>query len=128
MAATTISANNKLIAYRKEIAREYVRENLFSPYIDTGITAIIRVINDLKKGGEQINIPLVARLTSNGTGVGPLVGNEEAIDNYGVRFWIDWCRNAVRINNAEEQKSSVDLWGEAKPLLSDWGKEKQRDE
>src|SRR5262249_30247171 len=39
-----------------------------------------------------------------------------------------WARNAVKISNAEEQKSSVDLFAEAKPLLSDWGKELQRDE
>jgi hypothetical protein len=46
----------------RKITREYIRENLFSPYIGTEMTAIIRVINDLKKGGEQINIPLIARL------------------------------------------------------------------
>jgi hypothetical protein len=43
-------------------------------------------------------------------------------------MWIDWARNAVVINNAEEQKSSIDLWSEAKPMLVDWGKELQRDE
>ena len=128
MASTTVQVNNKLIQFRREITREYIRQNLFSPYMGTELTAIIRVINDLKKGGEQINIPLVARLKNNAVGTGPLVGNEEAIDNYGDRFWIDWARNAVKLNNAEEQKSSIDLWGEAKPLLEDWGKELHRDE
>lgn len=128
MATTTLQANNKLIVFRKEITREYIRQNLFSPYMGNELTAIIRVINDLKKGGEQINIPLVARLKNQAVGTGPLVGNEEAIDNYGYRAWIDWARNAIKINNAEEQKSSVDLFGEAKPLLEDWGKELHRDE
>jgi hypothetical protein len=128
MAATTVQVNNKLIVYRREITREYIRQNLFSPYMGTELTAIIRVINDLKKGGEQINVPLVARLKNQAIGTGVLVGNEEAIDNYGERFWIDWARNAVKMNNAEEQKSSIDLWGEAKPLLEDWGKELHRDE
>ena len=45
-----------------------------------------------------------------------------------MRAWIDWARNAVVINNAEEQKSSIDLFAQAKPMLVDWGKELQRDE
>ena len=125
---TTVQNNNKLIVFRKEITREYIRENLFGPYIGSEKTAIIRVINDLKKGGEQINIPLIARLKGQPTATGILVGNEENIDNYGDRAWIDWARNAVKIAAPEEQKSSVDLFAEAKPLLSDWGKELQRDE
>jgi hypothetical protein len=132
MALTTTAVNNKLILFRKEIYREYVRENLFSPYMGTSMNAIIRIITDLDKGGkmggEQINIPLRARLNSQGVGVGTLRGNEEQLDNQGTRFWIDWARNAVVINNADEQKSSIDLYGEVKPALVDWGQEKQRDE
>jgi hypothetical protein len=128
MAATTTAANNKLVVYQKQIIKEYIRENLFSPYIGTAATSIIRIINDLKKGGEQINVPLVARLKARAVGVGAMVGNEEVIDNYGFRLWIDWARNAIKINNAEEHKSSIDIFGEAKPLLSDWGKELLRDE
>jgi hypothetical protein len=132
MAASVTQSNNKLIVFRKQIFREYVRENLFSPYMGTDINSIIRVIPDLdkggKNGGEQINVPLMARLQASAVASGPMVGNEEALDNYGMRLWIDWARNAVVINNAEEQKSSVDLFAEAKPMLVDWGKELQRDE
>src|SRR5215472_12522681 len=128
MALTTVQAQNKLIVFRKEVYREYIRQNLFSPYVGTELTAIIRVINDLKRGGEQINIPLIARLKAQAISTGVLVGNEEAIDNYGDRAWIDWARNAVKIAKAEEQKSSIDLFGQARPLLEDWGKELQRDE
>jgi hypothetical protein len=128
MAVTTVSANNKLIVFRKEVTREYIRQNLFSPYIGSEMTAIIRVINDLKNGGEQINIPLIARLKAQAIATGTLVGNEEGIDNYGDRAWIDWARNAVKIPKSEEQKSSIDLFGQARPLLEDWGKELQRDE
>ena len=85
MALTTVAVNNKLIVFRKEVTREYIRQNLFSPYIGTEMTAIIRVINDLKNGGEQINIPLIARLKNQAISTGTLVGNEEAIDNYGDR-------------------------------------------
>ena len=107
MAITPVSANNKLVVFRKEVTREYIRQNLFSPYIGSEMTAIIRVINDLKNGGEQINIPLIARLKGQPVATGTLVGNEEAIDNYGDRAWIDWARNAVKIPKSEEQKSSV---------------------
>ena len=128
MAVTSVSSNNKLIVFRKEVTREYIRQNLFSPYIGSEMTAIIRVVNDLKNGGEQINIPLIARLKGQPIAVGTLVGNEESIDNYGDRAWIDWARNAVKLPKSEEQKSSIDLFGQARPLLEDWGKELQRDE
>jgi hypothetical protein len=132
MAATITQINNKLVVYRKQIYKEYVRENLFSPYMGEGLGSIIRIITDLDKGGkmggEQINVPLMARLQATAIASGPLVGNEEALDNYGMRLFIDWARNAININNAEEQKSSIDLFAEAKPMLTDWGKELQRDE
>lgn len=132
MAVTAVQTNNKLLVFRKQVFKEYIRENLFSPYMGTDMGSIIRIIPDLdkggKNGGEQINVPLLARLNAQGVASGVLRGNEESIDNYGQRLWIDWARNAITINNAEEQKSSIDLFGEAKPMLVDWGKEKQRDE
>ena len=128
MALTTIDTNNKLIKYTKEINREYVRENLFSPYMGEDLNSIIRVRQELKSGGEVVNIPFVKRLKGAGVGQGTLVGFEEKIDNYGMRAKVDWKRNAVVTNNAEEQKDSADIFGEAKPLLSDWGKSEQRDD
>lgn len=128
MAVTTIQTNNKLIVYQREIVREYVRENMFSPYMGEDATSIIRLKQQLKSGGEQMNIPLVTRLTGAGVSTGTLVGFEEQIDNYGMRVWLEWARNAVVSNKAEAQKDSADIFGEAKPLLSDWGKELQRDE
>jgi hypothetical protein len=128
MALTTIESNNKLVIYTKEINREFVRENMFSPYMGDDLNAIIRRRYEPKQGGEQMNIPLVTKLTNQAIGVGTLVGNEEKIDNYGMRVWLDWQRNAVVTNKAESQKDSADVFGEAKPLLSDWGKELQRDQ
>jgi len=128
MALTTVDTNNKLIKFTKEINREYVRENLFSPYMGEDLNSIIRVRQELKSGGEVVNIPFVKRLKGAGVGQGTLVGFEEKIDNYGMRAKVDWKRNAVVTNNAEEQKDSADIFGEAKPLLSDWGKSEQRDD
>lgn len=128
MAVTTTQTNNKLVKYTQEINREWVRENMFSPYMGEDVTSIIRRRMELKSGGEQMNIPLVARLTGAGKGTGTLAGNEEKIDNYGMRMWLDWARHAVVTNKAESQKDSADIFGEAKPLLSDWLSELQRDE
>jgi hypothetical protein len=128
MALTTIQSNNKLIQFAKDINREFVRENLFSPYMSDGLDAIIRRRYEMKSGGEQMNMALVSKLNNSPIGVGTLVGNEERVDNYGMRVWLDWARNAVVTNKAEQQKDSVDLFGEFKPLLSNWGKELQRDE
>lgn len=128
MAVSTVQSNNKLVAYTKEINREWVRGNLFSPYMGASLNSIIRIRNELKSGGEQMNIPIVTRLTGAGTGSGTLAGNEEKIDNYGMRVWLDWARHAVVTNKAESQKDSADIFGEAKPLLSDWLNELKRDE
>lgn len=128
MAVTKVQDNNKLVVFTKEINREFVRENLFSPYMGTDLTAIIRIRQELKNGGEQMNIPLVTKLRGSGVGSGTLVGNEDKIDNYGMRLYIDWARNALVIKKSDQQKDSADLFGEAKPLLSDWGKERQRDD
>jgi N4-gp56 family major capsid protein len=128
MAVTTVQGSNKLVKYTQDINREFVRESLFSPYMGEDVTSIIRRRFDLKNGGEQMNIPLVTRLAGTGTGSGTLAGNEEKIDNYGMRVWLDWARHAVVTNKAEQQKDSAEIFGAAKPLLSDWIKELQRDE
>ena len=128
MALTTVQSNNKLVKYTQEINREYVRENMFSPYMGEAVNSIIRLRMEMKNGGEQMNIPVVGRLTAAAKGSGTLVGNEEQIDQYGMRIWLDWARNAVVTNKAEKQRDSADIFSQAKPLLSDWGKELQRDE
>jgi hypothetical protein len=128
MATTTVQTNNQLVKYTQQINREFVRENLFSPYMGQSLDSIIRIRQELKSGGEQMNIPLVTKLRGSGRGSGTLVGNEEKIDNYGMRLWVDWARHAVTTKKSEQQKDSADIFGEAKPLLSNWGKERQRDD
>jgi N4-gp56 family major capsid protein len=128
MAVTTVQDNNKLVRYTKEINREYVRGNMFSPYMGQDLNAIIRIRQELKQGGDQMNIPLVTKLRGRGTGTGTLVGNEEKIDNYGMRVWLDWARHAVVTKKSDQHKDSADIFGEAKPRLTDWGLERQRDD
>ncbi len=128
MALTTIQANNKIVKFTKQVNREWVRENLFAPYMGEAITSIIRKRMDLTSGGEQMNIPMVAHLSATAIGSGALAGNEEAVDNYGMRVWIDWARNAIKTNKAEKHKDASVIFDIARPLLSDWLKELTRDE
>ena len=96
---------------------------MFSAYMGNSMTSVIRVLNDLKSGGEQVNVPLVNSLRATAIANGTLTGAEEAIDNYGFRMWIDWARNAVKTNKQEMQRDSADIFDIARPLLADWGKE-----
>jgi hypothetical protein len=123
MALTQVQANNKLIVFREEITREFVRQNMFSPYMGSSMNSVIRVLNDLKSGGEQVNVPLVNSLRATAIANGTLTGAEEAIDNYGFRMYIDWARNAVKTNRQEDHRDSADIFDIARPLLTDWGKE-----
>lgn len=127
MALSTVQSNNRLVKYLKDFNVEYFRENLFSPYMGVGMDNIIRVIEELKEGGDQINIPLIAQLSGTGVGAGPLVGNEERLDDYGCRGWGDWERNAIVMKKNERHVDSADAFAQAKPLLSDWADGKKRD-
>ena len=128
MAMTTVDTNNKLVKYRRQLWREFVRENLFSPYMGTSLNSIIRTTEEMADGGDQLNIPIVTRLKGAGVGSSTLVGNEENIDNYGMRLRIGWARHAVVTKKSEQRKEAADIFGTAKPLLSDWGLQRQRDD
>lgn len=128
MALSEVQANNRLVKYQKQFTIEWGRDNLFSPYQGTELTNIIRVVNDLKSGGEEINIPLLARLRGAGVGSGTLVGNEESLDDYGMRARIDWARHAVTMKKSEKHKQSADAFAEARPALNLWADELRRDE
>jgi hypothetical protein len=129
MAVTTTQSNNRGVKFRNNIIREFVRGNMFTPYMGDDGMAVIRSFHEEGKfGGDQINVPLITSLRGSGKGSGTLTGNEEAIGNYGWRIYLDWARNAVIATKAEIKKASFDLFGQAQPLLSEWGKRKQRDD
>lgn len=129
MAVTTVQTNNRGIKFRNKLIIEYVRGNMFSPYMsDDGMNVITSFHEEGKYGGDQINVPLITALRGSGKGSGTLTGNEESIGNYGWRIWLDWARNAVVATKAEIKKASFDLFGQAAPRLSEWGRSKQRDD
>ncbi len=128
MAETTVQTNNQLIQFRREITKEYFRFNEFSGDMGNNPTAIIHRLFETRQGGDQINVPLVEQLSGAGKGTGTLVGNEEALEDYGCRVWIDTSRNAVQSNRRELQKESAKMFNYARPLLSNWGINKQRND
>ena len=129
MAVTTVQTNNRGIKFRNKLIIEYVRGNMFSPYMsDDGMNVITSFHEEGKFGGDQINVPLITALRGSGKGSGTLTGNEESIGNYGWRIWLDWSRNAVVATKAEIKKASFDLFGQAAPRLSEWGRTQQRNE
>lgn len=128
MALYTVPDNNRLIKFRRDINREYIRGNLFSPYTGEGAQSIFRIVQDLKSGGDTLNVPFVGRLRQKAISTGILVGNEEPIDNAGMRIFIDWARNGVSTTKAQLQRESAPVFETARDLLTDWGKELIRDE
>ena len=128
MAVTTVQTNNKLVKHTPEINREWVRGNAFSPYQGTSVNAIIRIKNELKSGGEQMNIPLVRRLT--GRGKGSVLSSATRRRSTTTVCACGSIGRATRLpsTKAEQHKDSADIFGEAKPLLSDWLNELKRDE
>lgn len=128
MAVTQTHVNNQLIKWRTRIMREWRRGNFFSPYMGESPTDIIQVTNELKSGGDVLNISIVGALRGPGVSTGPLTGNEEKLDNYGMRLWVDWARNAVLLTRAQMRKSSFEQLEVVRPLLTEWGNCLLRDE
>jgi hypothetical protein len=128
VAVTQTHINNQIIKWRTRVTREWRRGNLFSPYMGESPSDIIQVTNELKQGGDILSIPIVGALRGPGVSTGPLTGNEEKLDNYGMRLWVDWSRNAVLLTKAQMRKSAFEQLELVRPLLTEWGNALLRDE
>lgn len=124
MTQTTPHADNVVTKFLADNFREYVRGSRFSKYQGKGPNNVITMKQDRK----TVSIPLVAKLSGAGvSGTGTLGGNEEALANYALTLTPTYYRNAVTINNEDREKTTFDLFQEAKPALMNWAKELQRD-
>lgn len=128
MAITQTHINNAIIKWRKEVYREFRRGNVLSPYMGESPTSIIQVLRDLAQGGDQLNVPIVGALRGPGVSTGPLTGNEEKIDSYGMRVWIDWSRNGILLRKDQIRKSAIEQLELVRPLLTEWQQALLRDE
>lgn len=124
MANTAVASGNIVTNFRTDFYREFVRENMFSPYTGTSNANVINIKMDKQK----ISIPLVTSLNGDGvSGSSTLRGNGESIGNYAMELTPTYYRNAVEFDMEELDKPDIDLMRAARPLLMDWGMELQRD-
>lgn len=109
---------------------EYVRDSRFKRYMGTDENSIIQLKDDLtKKKGDAVTFALVNRLSGAGvTGNGTLEGNEESLDSRSFAVRVAPLRNAVKVTDWDDQKSSIDLRNASRVALKLWGMERMRDE
>jgi N4-gp56 family major capsid protein len=129
MADTTVNSANRVQAWADEYFLEYVRANRFKRYMGTDENSIIQVKEELsKEAGDRITFSLVSRLTGAGvTGDNTLMGNEEALGNYGHQVTVDQIRHGVVVGQFEKIKTKIDLLQAAKTMLKLWNMEQLRD-
>ena len=127
MADTVLINDLRVQKWLRNYFQEYVRDSGFKGYMGTGTNSIIQVKRELQDHGKTINIPLITRLKGAGvTGTNTLTGNEEALGNFNHPITIDFLRNAVVINEADEHWTILDLMGAAKDALNVWAADKLR--
>lgn len=127
MSDTTSATALRVEQWDDEFFTEYVREQQFAAYIGTEMNSVIQVKDDLtKKKGDTITLPFVTRLTGGVSGNAILEGAEETLDNYGFSIPVDVIRNAVVVNEFEEQRSAISIRDAGREMLKYWAIEKLR--
>ena len=130
MAQTTVNSANQVDQWQKRFFKEYVRATRFNSAMGKSTNAIIQLNEDLgRMAGDDITMSLVTRLTNSGvTGDNTLMGNEEALGNYGHKITVDQVRNAVVVGKMEQQKTFIGLLAAAREQLKMWAMSKLRDD
>ena len=127
MAGITVATENVVKQWDSKYFTEYVRGNLFYPYMGTSENSAIQINEKLGKlPGDAITCSLIGKLSGAGVGAGALEGNEEALGNYGHAINIAVKRNAVLIDNFDKQQTAVDLRNAAKTQLMNWSMDNLR--
>lgn len=130
MADTSAATGLTVQQWDEKYASEYFQGlQAFKPLMGEGEGDVIQTREDLtKKKGDSITFALVNRLTNAATtGTAVLEGFEEDLVSRSMRVYVDKRRNAVRVPDMAEQKSSIGLRQAAKPTLLDWSIEDTRD-
>lgn len=128
MAETALISASRVQKWLPTYLEEYVRASGFSKYMGKSQNNIIVTKSELIENGNQLNIPLVTRLTGSGvTGITTLDGAEEDLGNYNHQLTIDWLRNAVLVNKKDVHDAAFDIPMAAKSALKTWSSDKMRD-
>jgi len=135
MAVTVVSAagtndkGNKVSRWSSDVAREYIKNEEFSPWSGRDPGKVFRYKEELtKERGEDITFSLVGKLSGD-----PVVdddtleGAEEALDNFAWTVTIHQYRIAVIRGEHEQRKTLIEILDEAKFMLKERAMELLRD-
>lgn len=135
MADTTLNSASRIQKWDASFLSEYVRASRFKKYMGkasgdgSNPMMPIMVKSELTTAGKTINIPLITRLSGDGKqGNAQLAGYEEALGNYNRALTVHYNRNAVRVTEADEHWTEMDLRGASKMQLRTWAAEALRDD
>ena len=121
------SPNEELIKFRRQVMWTFLRGSRFDAYTG-GIGSVIVRIMDLAADGKQVNVPLMDQLRNAGVATGALVGNEEALDSFGMPLWADWGRHAVVFQKPTLKEAAFNIREQATPALNGWTARWRRDD
>jgi len=129
MAETQTPTRLQVTQWLQQFYTEYVRKNRFNKYMGRSINNIIQMQEDLsKKKGHQVVFSLVNALSGQGVmGSETLEGAEEELKSDGFYVGVKYIRNAVAVDDEENDKGLIDYLKAAKPQLQKWMMERTRD-
>jgi len=120
---TETTAAERVVQFEDKFFSEYVRANRFKRYMGTDENAIIQIKENLTKTkGDAITINLVGALDATSgpnDGSSALVGFEKEMPNDGHKITVKVVRDAVKVNELEEQASPIDLLNAGRVALKD---------
>lgn len=117
--------------WAKNTLRDMLRPGFWQRFVggEGSRSPIIRLTELLNKPGDTIHIQITSPLSGAGV-VGdttPLEGSEENLTTSSIKVIPLLRRHGVRINRRANKKSILELRGEAKMRLAEWGGEKMDD-
>jgi hypothetical protein len=135
MADTALNSASRIQKWDENFLSEYVRASRFKPYMGkasgSGSNPMMPIMikSELTSAGKIINIPLITRLQGDGVqGNTQLAGAEEALGNYNRGIAVHYNRNGVRVNEADEHWTEMNLREAARMQLRTWAAEALRDD
>lgn len=115
--------NFRKVLWERELLKEAMEEMYLTKFMQKSEKGLIQFIPEFtKEKGDRIYIGLAMKL--NGEGVdsdNELEGNEEALSDYDMNFYIDQKRNAVKLKGRmDEQKAAYSVRATAKARMAPW--------
>ncbi len=129
MADTRVATGLTVEQWDDQFFTEYVTDNRFSGEFGTSENSLVQVKENLTKAkGDRINFALVNRLSNEAvTGRSVMEGNEEDLASRSFALTVNRRRNAVAVDNLDEQFSAISLRRAARAQLMTWAQQDTED-